>query len=69
MTGEELHTAAMALPGATHSVQWGDDNIYKVGGKIFAFCGGADSVGLKCGRDRDEADELIQRFPGCLLYT
>ena len=31
----------MALPGATLSVQWGDDNIYKVGGKIFAGCDGA----------------------------
>lgn len=36
MTGEELHAAAMALPGATMNVQWGDDHIYKVGGKIFA---------------------------------
>jgi predicted DNA-binding protein (MmcQ/YjbR family) len=31
----------MALPGATLSVQWGDDNIYKVGGKMFAGCDGA----------------------------
>jgi predicted DNA-binding protein (MmcQ/YjbR family) len=36
MTREELHAAAMALPGATYSVQWGDDHIYKVGGKMFA---------------------------------
>jgi predicted DNA-binding protein (MmcQ/YjbR family) len=41
MTGEELHAAAMALPGATHSVQWGDDHIYKVGGKMFAGVDGA----------------------------
>jgi len=31
-------------------------------GKIFAFLGGGTSVGLKCG-SRDEADELIARFP------
>ncbi|HEY8572940.1 MmcQ/YjbR family DNA-binding protein [Phenylobacterium sp.] len=36
MTRDELHAAAMALPGATMNVQWGDDHIYKVGGKIFA---------------------------------
>jgi predicted DNA-binding protein (MmcQ/YjbR family) len=36
MTREELHAAAMALPGATMDVQWGDDHIYKVGGKMFA---------------------------------
>jgi predicted DNA-binding protein (MmcQ/YjbR family) len=41
LTKDELHAAAMALPGATLSVQWGDDNIYKVGGKIFAGCDGA----------------------------
>jgi predicted DNA-binding protein (MmcQ/YjbR family) len=36
VTRDELHAAAMALPGATMNVQWGDDHIYKVGGKIFA---------------------------------
>lgn len=40
MTKDELHAAAMALPGATLNVQWGDDHIYKVGGKIFAGCDG-----------------------------
>ena len=25
-----------SLPGATLSIQWGDDHIYKVGGKMFA---------------------------------
>jgi len=31
----------MALPGATMTVQWGDDHVYKVGGKMFAVLGGA----------------------------
>ena len=43
MTKDELHAAAMALPGATLNVQWGDDHIYKVGGKIFAGTDGAYS--------------------------
>lgn len=29
----------MALPGVTHVVQWGDSDVYKVGGKVFAVCG------------------------------
>ncbi|HEV2530456.1 MmcQ/YjbR family DNA-binding protein [Phenylobacterium sp.] len=41
MTKDELHAAALALPGATMNVQWGDDHIYKVGGKIFVGCDGA----------------------------
>lgn len=40
MTRAELHAAAMALPGATMNIQWGDDHIYKVAGKIFAGCDG-----------------------------
>lgn len=29
----------LSLPGATLSVQWGDDHIFKVGGKMFAGMG------------------------------
>lgn len=35
MTKDELHAAAMALPGAHMDVQWGDDHVYKVAGKMF----------------------------------
>ena len=37
----------------------------KVDAKIFAFLGNADgnTVGLKCGANRDEADEWLIRFP------
>ena len=41
MTPEAFHTVAMALPGATMTIQWGDDHVYKVGGKMFAVLGGA----------------------------
>ena len=36
MTPEAFEKAALALPGATCNVQWGDDRVYKVGGKMFA---------------------------------
>jgi predicted DNA-binding protein (MmcQ/YjbR family) len=29
----------LALPGATLSVQWGNDRVFKVGGKMFAVMG------------------------------
>ena len=41
MTPGELEKAAMAMPGATLSIQWGDDRVYKVGGKMFAATDGA----------------------------
>jgi predicted DNA-binding protein (MmcQ/YjbR family) len=41
---------------------WEEDLVAKVGGKIFAFLGGG-GIGLKCGRDADDAAELRLRFP------
>ena len=35
MTPDELRAAALALPGATHDVKWGADQVYSVGGKMF----------------------------------
>ncbi|MBO9557874.1 MAG: MmcQ/YjbR family DNA-binding protein [Caulobacter sp.] len=39
MTPEQFDRAALALPGATMTVQWGADHVYKVGGKMFAVLG------------------------------
>jgi predicted DNA-binding protein (MmcQ/YjbR family) len=36
MSPEALARAALSLPATTLSVQWGDERVYKVGGKIFA---------------------------------
>ena len=43
MTPGALETAALALPGATLSIQWGDDKVYKIGGRMFAATDGAGS--------------------------
>jgi len=37
----------MALPAATHVVQWGGADVYKVGGKVFAVCGFDNGVAFK----------------------
>ncbi len=66
MTRDELVRYCLARPGAYPDEPWEDQLVAKVGGKIFAFLG-ADSgttVGVKCGRDRDEADEWLLRYPG-----
>jgi predicted DNA-binding protein (MmcQ/YjbR family) len=39
MTREEIEAVAMALPATTKIIQWGDSDVYKVGGKVFAICG------------------------------
>jgi predicted DNA-binding protein (MmcQ/YjbR family) len=65
MTREDLLAYCLAKPGAWPDEPWEDDTVAKVGPKIFAFLG-ADaelSVGVKCGRNRDEADEWLLRYP------
>ncbi len=48
MTRDELHAVAMALPGATLDIKWGDDHCYCVGGKMFCATDGAYSnLGFK----------------------
>ena len=62
MTHEELVAYCLAKPGAVPDEPWEGDQVAKVGGKIFAFLG-EGALGVKCGRDADEAAELRQRYP------
>lgn len=39
MTPEAFDEACLAQPGATVSIQWGADHVFKVGGKMFAVRG------------------------------
>jgi predicted DNA-binding protein (MmcQ/YjbR family) len=63
MTRAELLEYCLAKPGAWQDEPWENDVVVKVGGKIFAFLGSSDSIGLKCGRDRLVADEWLLRYP------
>ena len=47
MTREEFDAVARGLTGATMDVQWGDDHIYKVGGKMFAVIGSMGGLSFK----------------------
>jgi predicted DNA-binding protein (MmcQ/YjbR family) len=67
MTPKELLDYCLAKSGAWEDEPWEGDIVAKVGpadrGKIFAFVGAGDSVGVKAGASRDEADEWIARYP------
>jgi predicted DNA-binding protein (MmcQ/YjbR family) len=70
MTRAELLAYCLAKPGAWPDEPWEGDVVVKVGSKIFAFLGtdhrgesGREQVGLKCGANRDEADEWLARYP------
>jgi predicted DNA-binding protein (MmcQ/YjbR family) len=55
----------LAKPGARQDEPWEGDVVAKVGGKIFVFLGSdeAATIGLKCGQDREVADEWLVRYP------
>ncbi|HEY3870299.1 MAG TPA: MmcQ/YjbR family DNA-binding protein [Actinocrinis sp.] len=65
MTWAELHAYCLAKPGAWPDEPWEDGVAAKVGDKIFAFLGSAPggAVGVKCGPNRDQADEWLARYP------
>ena len=63
MDGAAIREYALAKPGAWADQPWEGDHVAKVGKKIFAFLGD-ETVGVKCGATREEADEWLARYPG-----
>jgi predicted DNA-binding protein (MmcQ/YjbR family) len=69
ITRAKLLAYCLAKPGAWQDEPWEGDVVVKVGPKIFAFLGGAPErgtaphVGLKCGANREIADEWVARYP------
>ena len=57
-----LRDYCLAKPGAWADQPWDGDFVAKVGDKIFAFTGN-ESVGVKCGANRAEADEWVLQYP------
>lgn len=65
MKWDQVISHSLNKPGAWQDEPWEGDIVAKVGSKIFAFLGSGETpaVGVKCGRDRDDADEWLQRYP------
>ncbi len=67
MSQADIRAHLAALPGATLSIQWGDDHVFKVGGKMFAVMRAPEakqqSISFKAGDDSfrilTEADGII----------
>ena len=64
MTRDEFNTFCTSLPQTTHVVQWGNSDVWKVGGKLFAVCGWADNEDAFTFKASDMAYEILQDSPG-----
>lgn len=64
-TPSALHCFCMSLCGATHVVQWGGSDVYKVGGKVFAIvvrdAGGEMRLSFKASQ---MSFEMLKTVPG-----
>jgi predicted DNA-binding protein (MmcQ/YjbR family) len=56
MTRAALDKFCRSLRGATLSIQWGDHQVYKVGGKMFAVIGAKGTLSFKA---NDVAFEML----------
>jgi predicted DNA-binding protein (MmcQ/YjbR family) len=65
MSRASLLAYCLAKPGAWQDEPWEGDEVVKVGDKIFAFFGSPErlSIGLKCGRTKDDSREWRDRYP------
>ena len=64
MTRDDFNRFCKGLTATDHVVQWGNADVWKVGGKVFALCGwhdGADAFTFKVG---DIAWEVLIDTPG-----
>ena len=59
----EIERHCLSLPGVTLSVQWGEDRVFKLGGKMFAMIGVIDgrprNLSFKTG---DDSFEILTRL-------
>ena len=63
MTAEELRVICNKLAGATEQIQWGDDRVFKVGGKMFA-CSGLEKDSRYSFKVDDERFLELTDLPG-----
>ncbi|ASM73202.1 MULTISPECIES: MmcQ/YjbR family DNA-binding protein [Roseobacteraceae] len=64
MTREEFNAYCAAKAAATHVVQWGNADVWKVGGKVFAICGWADDAPAFTFKVTEMAFEILGDMPG-----
>ena len=63
MNAARLRKLALSMPGATETIQWGDNHVFKVGGKMFAVADSATD-GFYSFKVADERFLELSDLPG-----
>ncbi len=65
MNRDEFNEFCSRLPATSHVIQWGGSEVWKVGGKVFAICGGSDNrlPGITF-KTSQGAYEMLREMPG-----
>ncbi len=65
MTRDEFNSFCAGLPQTSHVVQWGNSDVWKVGGKLFAVGGWSDDDHLAVTfKASDMAFDILRDEPG-----
>ncbi len=64
MTRDDLTKFCAAFPHSTHVVQWGNADVYKIGGKVFAIVGMGNSGATVTFKTSHMAFEILSDSPG-----
>ena len=64
MVRDEFNSFCGGLTATTHVVQWGNADVWKVGGKVFAICGWNEGKDAYTFKASDIAYEVLQDQPG-----
>ena len=65
MTLDEYNALCASMVATTHVVQWGDNHVWKVGGKVFAIGGVDKELGFRCSFKTSEQNYLfLENIPG-----
>lgn len=64
MTRDEFNNFCRDMPSTSHVVQWGNADVWKVGGKVFSICGWNDGKDAFTFKVTPLAFEVLQEQPG-----
>ncbi len=64
MTRDEFNQYCRSKAGSTHVVQWGNSDVWKIGGKVYALCGWNDGNEAFTFKVSEMIFEVMQVAPG-----